>query len=49
MVELDKALEEALNVPVVDPVVAAVKFLEALLGYGKKTSKISFRLPDRLR
>lgn len=47
--ELDKRLEKELGVPVIDPVIAALKFMEAILDYGKKTSKISFRLPARLQ
>lgn len=49
MVGLDKKIEKTLNVPVIDGVVAAVKFLEAILEYGVKTSKISFRLPARMK
>jgi allantoin racemase len=36
---LDKRLEAALGVPVVDGVVAALKILEGLVGYGIRTSK----------
>jgi allantoin racemase len=39
MTGLDKRLEEALGVPVVDGVVAALKLLEGLVGYGLHTSK----------
>ncbi len=35
----DKALQEELGVPVIDGVVAALKFLEGLNGYGLHTSK----------
>lgn len=48
MADLDKELEEELGVPVIDGVVAAVKFLEAIHDYGKKTSKIrAFRRPEK--
>jgi allantoin racemase len=39
MTGLDKQLEETLKVPVVDGVVAALKLLEGLVGYGLHTSK----------
>jgi len=39
MTGLDKHLEEALGIPVIDGVVAALKFLEGMLGYGLHTSK----------
>lgn len=39
MTGLDKGLEEALGVPVLDGVVCALKLLEAFAGYGLKTSK----------
>ena len=46
MVNLDKDLEIELGVPVIDPVVVALKAIEGLISCGKKTSKIlSFRLP----
>jgi allantoin racemase len=41
----DKELETQLGVPVVDGVVAGVKLLEAMIGYGMKTSRISAYLP----
>jgi allantoin racemase len=40
MASLDKELEQALGVPVVDGVVAAVKLAEGLYDYGVKTSKV---------
>lgn len=41
-------LEDELGIPVIDGVVAAVKFVEALYDYGKKTSKIrSFQRPEK--
>jgi len=47
---LDRALREALGVPVVDGVVAAVKFAESLLDYGLSPSKVrAFRAPESLR
>jgi allantoin racemase len=39
MADLTHFLEEKLGVPVIDGVVAAVKFAEALVGMGLKTSK----------
>ena len=39
MTGLDKELEVELGVPVIDGVVAALKFMEALIGYGVGTSK----------
>jgi allantoin racemase len=39
MAGLDKRLEAALGVPVLDGVVCAVALLEGLLGYGLTTSK----------
>jgi len=39
MAGLDKHLEERLGVPVVDGVIAALKLLEGLVGYGVSTSK----------
>lgn len=41
MLELDQELEKELKVPVIDPVAAAVKMIEGIIDYGKKTSKIS--------
>jgi allantoin racemase len=47
MVGLDRELEQALGVPVIDPVVAAVKTIEGIIECGKKTSKIrTFRPPE---
>ena len=40
MVGFDNILEKELGVPVIDPVAAAVKFLEGIIKYGKKTSKV---------
>lgn len=46
MAGLDKDLEIELGIPVIDPVVAALKAIEGLISCGKRTSKIlSFRLP----
>ena len=39
MAELTRFLAEKLQVPVIDGVAAAVKFAEALVGLGLKTSK----------
>jgi allantoin racemase len=39
MTGLDKELEAALGVPVIDGVVGALKLLEGMLGYGLRTSK----------
>ena len=48
MVGLDEELEKELKVPVIDPVVAALKFIEGIVDYGKKTSKImSFKFPEK--
>jgi allantoin racemase len=41
----DKELELELGVPVIDGVVAALKLMEGLLGYGAKTSKKKAYLP----
>jgi allantoin racemase len=35
----DRPVEERLGIPVIDPTVAAVKFMEAICDYGKRTSK----------
>jgi len=44
---LDQELELALGVPVIDPVVAAVKMIEGIIDYGKKTSKVmTFQPPE---
>jgi len=49
MAGMDRALEQALSVPVIDPVAAALKAVEGLIVCGKKTSKIlSFRTPSKL-
>lgn len=48
MVGFDEVLEKKLGIPVIDPVAAAVKFLEGIISYGKKTSKImTFRVPEK--
>jgi allantoin racemase len=48
--DLMKSFEKKLGVPVIDPVAAAVKFLEGIIGYGKKTSKImTFNYPEKKR
>lgn len=48
MTGLDKYLEKSLGVPVVDGVVAALKLLEGLVGYGLRTSKRrAFAQPGR--
>ena len=48
MADLDTYVEERLHVPVIDGVVAAVKLLEAVGEYGKKTSKaLMFQHPRR--
>lgn len=45
---LDTQLEKALGVPVIDGTVAAVKFLEGIHDYGKKTSKtLAFKPPEK--
>lgn len=47
MAGLDKTMEEALGVPVLDGVVCAVKMAEGLIDYGVSTSKISaFKHPE---
>jgi allantoin racemase len=44
---LDKAVEEALGVPVLDGVACAVKLLEGLVDYGLATSRVAgFRAPE---
>ena len=48
MADLGRFLEERLQVPVIDGVAAAVKFAEALVGLGLKTSKrgdLAYPLP----
>lgn len=48
MAGLEESIEEALNVPVIDGIVSAVKMLEGLVDYGKKTSKIrTFKQPEK--
>jgi allantoin racemase len=50
MADLTRFLEDRLQVPVIDGVAAAVKFAEALVGLGLKTSKrgdLAFPLPKR--
>lgn len=39
MTGLDKDLEKELGIPVIDGVVAAIKLMEGMVGYGLKTSK----------
>ena len=47
MSRLDRQLEEALGVPVIDSVTAAVKLAEALVTLGKTTSKhMTYRPPE---
>jgi allantoin racemase len=44
---LDRHVQEALDVPVIDGVAAAVKMLEALTGYGLATSRVAaFKRPE---
>lgn len=46
MTGLDKEIQRELNVPVIDGVVAALKLMEGLIGYGVGTSKRgSYQLP----
>jgi allantoin racemase len=40
MVGLDKAIIDALGVPVVDPVAAGIRLAEAIVGLGLSTSKV---------
>ena len=48
MAGLDTKLEKELGAPVIDGTVAAVKFLEGMYDYGKKTSKIlAFKPPEK--
>lgn len=48
MAGLDEELSRALKVPVIDPTVAALKLIEALIDWGKKTSKIeTFKPPAK--
>lgn len=47
MAGLEEMMEERLGVPVIDGIVSAIKFLEALYDYGKKTRKaLTFRSPE---
>jgi allantoin racemase len=49
MAGMDRALEQALAVPVIDPVAAGLKAVEGLVACGKKTSKVlSFRAPKEI-
>ncbi len=44
---LDRRVQEALGVPVIDGVAAATKLLEGLLGYGLATSRVAaFMAPE---
>lgn len=44
---LDSVLEEKLQVPVIDPVTAAVKLAESVVSLGKQTSKrLTYRAPE---
>jgi len=48
MAGLDKQLEAALGVPVIDGVVGALKLLEGIVGYGLRTSKrLAYAAPAR--
>lgn len=48
MAGLDKQLEEALGVPVIDGVIGALKLLEGMVGYGLRTSKrLAYATPAR--
>jgi allantoin racemase len=48
MAGLDEVMEQQLGVPVIDGVAAAVKLAEAIVGLGKKTSKInSYKYPEK--
>jgi len=48
MVAFDEVMERTLHVPVIDPVVAAVKTAESVIDTGKRTSKIkTFRPPEK--
>lgn len=47
MAEFANELEEELQVPVIDGVVAAVKFAEAIVDLGKTTSKLkTYKSPE---
>ncbi len=47
--EAHRAIADAVGVPVVNPVHAAVKLLEALIGAGLRHSKRAYPLPPKLR
>ncbi len=48
MTGLDKQLERELGIPVVDGVIAALKLLEGMVGYGLRTSKRrAYAVPGR--
>lgn len=48
MAGLDQVMEKELGVPVIDGVAAAVKLAEALVGLGKRTSKINtYKYPEK--
>ena len=48
MTNLEQRMEEALGVPVIDGVAAAVKLAESLVELSKKTSKInSYKYPEK--
>lgn len=48
MAGLDKKLEAELHIPVIDGVVAALKLMEGLVGYGVQTSKrLAYSQPGR--
>ncbi len=48
MAGVDKIIQSALNVPVLDGVVCAVKLAESLYDYGLKTSKVGFfKTPEK--
>jgi allantoin racemase len=48
MAEFADSLEQELGVPVIDGVVAGVKFAEAIVDLGKKTSKLkTYKFPEK--
>lgn len=48
MAGMDKRMEKELGIPVVDGVVAALKLIEGLVGYGLRTSKLrAYATPER--
>lgn len=48
MAGLDRELEEALEVPVIDPVMAGLKMVEVLVECEKRTSKtLTFKFPEK--